>query len=177
MAAAEITPDAPLTAALVFSGPPPGELIAENGESGDIGGDATTPVPVPVPVPVAAEAEAEVAEPVTTGGPEGLASALISHPFLLADLQTEVLAVAVNNLSVCSLFLKRIDAAVGNLERLIQEDPSRYMVDPVVFNLCTLYDLTCSPDTSANKKKVLQRVAAIYNVSDAVLQWVSFRFS
>ena len=105
------------------------------------------------------------------------AEAIIQHPFLSADLKTSVLAVAVNNLCVCSLFLKKVPLAVATLEALIQENPSKHMLDPVVFNLCTLYDLTCSPEMSANKKRVLQRIAMIFHIHDPMLHSQSFRLN
>ena len=47
----------------------------------------------------------------------------------------------------------------------------------VVFNLCTLYDLSCSPEISVMKKKVLQQFAGVYHMEDPVLHWRSFRLN
>lgn len=88
-----------------------------------------------------------------------------------------LLAAAVNNCAICALYEKRIGDAIGHLERLIKIHPSRYMVDPVVFNLCTLYDLSFAPDVSTLMKKVLQRVAAKFHVDDPILHWRSFRLT
>jgi hypothetical protein len=87
------------------------------------------------------------------------------------------LAVAVNNLAICSLYVKQIRQAITRLEQLILQDPARYMIDPVVFNLCTLYDLSYAPETSATKKKLLQRVASEYHMDDPILHWRSFRLN
>ena len=46
-------------------------------------------------------------------------------------LEESVLAAAVNNSSICSLYLRRIPEAIGRLEGLILEDPVRHMTDPV----------------------------------------------
>lgn len=87
------------------------------------------------------------------------------------------LAIAVNNLSICCLYVKQIRAAIQRLEQLILQHPARHLTDPVVFNLCTLYDLSYAPDTSNMKKKLMQRVASEYHVDDPILHWKSFRLS
>jgi hypothetical protein len=87
------------------------------------------------------------------------------------------LAAAVNNLSICCLYVKQIRTAIYRLELLIMENPARFLSDPVVFNLCTLYDLSYAPDASVMKKKVLQRVASEYGVDDPILHWRSFRLN
>lgn len=87
------------------------------------------------------------------------------------------LAIAVNNLSICCLYVKQIRSAIQRLEQLILQNPARHLTDPVVFNLCTLYDLSYAPDTSATKKKIMQRVASEYHVDDPILHWKSFRLS
>lgn len=87
------------------------------------------------------------------------------------------LAVAVNNLSICALCVKQIRTAISRLEQLVLLDPARHLTDPVVFNLCTLYDLSYAPEASATKKKVIQRVASEYHVDDPILHWRSFRLS
>ena len=46
-------------------------------------------------------------------------------------LEESVLAAAVNNSSICALYLRRIPEAIGRLEGLILEDPVRHMTDPV----------------------------------------------
>lgn len=61
------------------------------------------------------------------------------------------------------------------MEQLIQDDPTQNLIDPIVFNLCTMYDLSCSPDVSIEKKKALQEVANHYHIED--LHWKSFRLN
>lgn len=85
------------------------------------------------------------------------------------------LGIAVNNLAICSLYLKRIQKAIYQLEQLIFSNPTKYLLDPIVFNLCTLYDLSYAPDASTFKKKILQRIAIEYHVDDPILHWKSFR--
>jgi tetratricopeptide (TPR) repeat protein len=82
-----------------------------------------------------------------------------------------------NNLALCCLHLKRNAAAVQHLEAHLAEAPMRHMTDPVVFNLCTMYDLCFSPEVSLARKKALQRVAARLQISDAALHWRSFRLN
>jgi hypothetical protein len=96
---------------------------------------------------------------------------------LFTDSDESVLASAVNNAAICALYIKRIAQAIGALETLVVEDPARNMTDPVIFNLCTLYDLSFAPDTSTTKKKVLQKVATRFGVDDPVLHWRSFRLT
>lgn len=91
-------------------------------------------------------------------------------------IEESVLPVAVNNFAICALNLKQIKVAVARFEALVQEDPARYLNDAIVFNLCTLYDLTCAPDLGTNKKKVLSNIAGLFHVSDSV-NWKSFRLS
>lgn len=88
-----------------------------------------------------------------------------------------ILGIAINNFAICSLYLKRIREAIKHLEHLILTNPMKYLIDPVVFNLCTLYDLSFAPETSTNKKKVLQKIASVYQVDDPILHWKSFRLS
>jgi len=87
------------------------------------------------------------------------------------------LAAAVNNYAVCALYLKKIADAMKKLEQLIGENPSLYMTDAVVFNLCTMYDLSFAPESSVMKKKALQKVASRYDINDAILHWRSFRMN
>lgn len=86
-----------------------------------------------------------------------------------------LLSSAVNNLSLSLLHLKQNRSAIEKLEQLIGLDPPAYMTDAVVFNLCTLYDLSYSPEISQQKKKVLQRIALRFGLIDPVLHWRSFR--
>lgn len=95
-------------------------------------------------------------------------------PCFAIEGETLMAAVA-NNLSICALYLRQLPKAIETLEKLVQYNPVRHLVDPVVFNLCTMYDLSCAPEISATKKRVLQRIAVLYNVHD--LNWRSFRLN
>lgn len=86
-----------------------------------------------------------------------------------------LLSAGVNNLCLCLLHLKQNHTAIARLEALIGENPPRFMSEAVVFNLCTMYDLSYSPDASQQKKKVLQKVATRFGLVDPVLHWRSFR--
>ena len=91
--------------------------------------------------------------------------------------EESLLSAAVNNYAVCALHLKQVDKSVSKLEDLIARNPTRHIIDPVVFNLCTLYDLSCTPELSKNKKKVLQRIASYANLHEPLLNFKSFRLS
>ena len=88
-----------------------------------------------------------------------------------------LLAAAANNAAICGLYVKQITQAINCFERLIIENPAKYMTDPIVFNLCTLYDLSFAPEVSNLKKKVLQKVATRFQLEDPILHWRSFRLS
>ena len=101
---------------------------------------------------------------------------LLAHPCAgVVEMEESLLPIAVNNFAVCSLHLRRIKAAVSKMEELVQDDPSRHMIDPVIFNLCTIYDLSFGPLVSTEKKKTLQMIAEKYNIDD--ISWRSFRLS
>lgn len=55
---------------------------------------------------------------------------------------------------------------VRTLEGLIRKDPLLYMLDVVVFNLCTLYDLSFDQAASAERKRTLQAVAKRFLLED-----------
>eukprot|EP01038_Epipyxis_sp_PR26KG_P016847 gene16847-23079_t len=105
----------------------------------------------------------------------------VKFPYTLATVldrgEENLVAAAVNNYAVCSLYMKKISQAISQLENLILNNPSQNMTDPIIFNLCTLYDLSYAPDISTNKKKMLQRLAVKYFVDDPVLHWKSFRLA
>jgi hypothetical protein len=107
----------------------------------------------------------------------GVANILANHPFLKADYDESILAMAVNNYSICALFLRRVHVAVSSLESLILEDPPRHMIDATVFNLCTLYEIASAPELSTIKKRVLHKVATLFHINDPQLHWQSFRLS
>lgn len=101
---------------------------------------------------------------------------LLAHPCAgVVEMEENLLPIAVNNFAVCSLHLRKIKAAVSKVEELIQDDPSRHMIDPIIFNLCTMYDLSFGPTVSTEKKKTLQSIAEKYNIDD--LSWRSFRLN
>ena len=92
-------------------------------------------------------------------------------------LEESVLSAAVNNYSICALYLRRVKEAINRLEELIKDDPVCSLIDPIVFNLCTLYDLSCSADISMMRKLVLQKLSIRYHVDDPMLHWRSFRLN
>ena len=92
-------------------------------------------------------------------------------------LEESVLSAAVNNYSICALYLRRVKEAISRLEELIKDDPVCSLIDPIVFNLCTLYDLSCSADISVMRKLVLQKLSVRYHVDDPMLHWRSFRLN
>jgi hypothetical protein len=92
-------------------------------------------------------------------------------------LEESTLTAAVSNYSICALYLRHMRDAIDRLEELIKDDPLCHLVDPIVFNLCTLYDLSCSPDISVIKKMVLQKLSVKYHVDDPLLHWRSFRLN
>lgn len=92
-------------------------------------------------------------------------------------LEDSVLSAAVNNYAICALYLRRINEAIECLEELIKDDPLSHLIDPIVFNLCTLYDLSCAPDASVIKKMLLQKLSVKYHVDDPMLHWRSFRLN
>lgn len=101
---------------------------------------------------------------------------LFRHPLAgVMEIEESILTSATNNYAICSLYLRRIQEAVKKMEDLILDDPTQHLIDPIVFNLCTMYDLSCAPDLSIEKKKALQDVAGHYYIED--LHWKSFRLN
>lgn len=98
---------------------------------------------------------------------------------LWRQLDDAALSSAVNNYAICCLYLKRVGTAILRLEELVATDPIVFFTDPIVFNLCTMYDLCFAPDVATNKKKALQKVAARYHINDSSgsLHWRSFRLN
>jgi len=78
-----------------------------------------------------------------------------------------------NNLALNSLFHCQIDRAVALLEAAINFDPSTYMTDAVVFNLCTMYDLSFDSDAAVGRKMALQRKCTEFRMVD--VRAASFR--
>jgi hypothetical protein len=103
--------------------------------------------------------------------------AKIYYLALLQAKDENLFSIAINNYAISCLYLKRNNEAVSRLEKLIGLNPLMYMTDPVVFNLCTMYDLSYSPDVSLSKKKALQKIANRFNINDPILHWRSFRLN
>lgn len=103
----------------------------------------------------------------------------IDFSYLSTVVITEesLLPAAISNYAICALNLRNIKESVLKLEVLIQQDPAKYLNDAIVFNLCTLYDLTSSPDLGTNKKKVLHNISQLYHVGEPIINWKSFRLS
>ncbi|XP_022092829.1 trafficking protein particle complex subunit 12-like [Acanthaster planci] len=60
---------------------------------------------------------------------------------------------AINNQSVCLLYMGKLKEALALLEKLVQGDPASYLDEGLLFNLCTLYELESSRSTA--KKQAL----------------------
>lgn len=67
---------------------------------------------------------------------------------------------AANNKAVCLLYTSDLSRAITTLEDIIKRNPENNLNEPIVFNLCTLYDL--KSDNSIEKKKQLMAIAAKY---------------
>ncbi|XP_072554836.1 trafficking protein particle complex subunit 12 [Paramormyrops kingsleyae] len=66
--------------------------------------------------------------------------------------------VANNNAAVCLLYLGRLKESLGQLEGLVQRDPTLYLHESVLFNLTTMYELESSRSTQ-KKQALLEAVA------------------
>nr|XP_054772794.1 trafficking protein particle complex subunit 12-like [Lytechinus pictus] len=51
---------------------------------------------------------------------------------------------AINNVSVCCLYLGKLKEALSLLENLVNKDSSEFLDESLIFNLCTLYELESS---------------------------------
>ncbi|KAG5266128.1 hypothetical protein AALO_G00250090 [Alosa alosa] len=67
--------------------------------------------------------------------------------------------VANNNAAVCLLYLGRLKESLRQLESLVQQDPTLYLHESVLFNLTTMYELESSRSTQ-KKQALLEAVAA-----------------
>lgn len=65
---------------------------------------------------------------------------------------------AINNISVCLLYMGKLKSALNLLESLVNGDPAKYLDESILFNLCTLYELESSK--SGSKKQSLLGMAA-----------------
>lgn len=77
-----------------------------------------------------------------------------------------LLRAAVNNSAIAALYACDLPRALACLEGAVRRDPALYMRDTVVFNLCTLYDLSRDPAASTHCKKVLEALAQRYSLDD-----------
>eukprot|EP01006_Ploeotia_vitrea_P030325 TRINITY_DN62788_c0_g1_i1.p1 TRINITY_DN62788_c0_g1~~TRINITY_DN62788_c0_g1_i1.p1 ORF type:complete len:454 (-),score=13.43 TRINITY_DN62788_c0_g1_i1:497-1858(-) len=68
-------------------------------------------------------------------------------------------ALAVTNRSICLLYTCNLTEAITTIEDLIRENPAAALEEPVVYNLCTLYDLQVENSVAAHKKRVVQALA------------------
>ncbi|KAJ8398219.1 hypothetical protein AAFF_G00430630 [Aldrovandia affinis] len=66
--------------------------------------------------------------------------------------------VANNNAAVCLLYLGRLKESLGQLEGLVQQDPTLYLHESVLFNLTTMYELESSRSTQ-KKQALLEAVS------------------
>lgn len=93
----------------------------------------------------------------------------------VCQLDEDIFPSAANNYAVCAMHLGKVREAVELLESVIQQDPYSHLVDPIVFNLCTMYDISYAVNVSEIKKKTLKCIADMYYVTDSSLNAKSFR--
>lgn len=67
--------------------------------------------------------------------------------------QSVIFFQAVNNMSVCCLYMGKLKEALKSLEALVHQDPSKNLHEGILFNLCTLYELESS--RALHKKQAL----------------------
>lgn len=72
----------------------------------------------------------------------------------------------INNMSLCALYTCRMKDAIQLLEGVIREDPTAFLTERIVFNICTLYELGSDSAASARKKRVLQLIAKRFFLHD-----------
>ena len=73
---------------------------------------------------------------------------------------------AMNNLSLCNLYMCNMKEAVSQLEELVREDPAAFLTERIAFNLCTLYELGSDSAVATRKKRVLQLIAKRFFLHD-----------
>jgi hypothetical protein len=54
----------------------------------------------------------------------------------IVDIEDSLLPSCINNYAVCALYIRKANLAITKLEELILENPVKYMIDPIIFNLC-----------------------------------------
>lgn len=97
------------------------------------------------------------------------------HAYFGMQDSSNLLLEAVNNASVCFLHSKQISEAVERLEGLVQSNPALFLQPVVIFNLCTMYDLSCTVELSDNKKRALHMLTKEYGVN--TIPWTAFRIT
>eukprot|EP00002_Diphylleia_rotans_P007718 TRINITY_DN17370_c0_g1_i1.p1 TRINITY_DN17370_c0_g1~~TRINITY_DN17370_c0_g1_i1.p1 ORF type:complete len:535 (+),score=112.11 TRINITY_DN17370_c0_g1_i1:55-1659(+) len=70
----------------------------------------------------------------------------------------------VNNLATCCLYVGQLARAAETLEAAIKRDPNRFLTEPIVFNLCTLYEMYA--DNPVESKRNLQSLVVSYAPDD-----------
>jgi tetratricopeptide (TPR) repeat protein len=73
---------------------------------------------------------------------------------------------SVGNMALCHLYECRMEEAVALMEGLIREDPTAFLTERVIFNLCTLYELGSDSTVGTRKKRVLQLIAKRFFLHD-----------
>lgn len=73
---------------------------------------------------------------------------------------------AVNNMTLCHLYMCNMKDAVVQLEGLVQEDPTAFLTERVAFNLCTLYELGSDSAVATRNKRVIQSIAKRFFLHD-----------
>ena len=59
---------------------------------------------------------------------------------------------AVNNMTLCHLYMCNMKDAVVSLEGLVRDDPAAFLTERVAFNLCTLYELGADSTVATRNK-------------------------
>ncbi|MGK3733288.1 MAG: tetratricopeptide (TPR) repeat protein [Bacillariaceae sp.] len=73
---------------------------------------------------------------------------------------------AVNNMTLCHLYMCNMKDAVVSLEGLVRDDPAAFLTERVAFNLCTLYELGSDSAVATRNKRVLQLIAKRFFLHD-----------
>jgi len=73
---------------------------------------------------------------------------------------------AVNNMTLCHLYMCNMKDAVVQLEGLVQDDPTAFLTERVAFNLCTLYELGSDSAVATRNKRVIQSIAKRFFLHD-----------
>ena len=94
---------------------------------------------------------------------------------LIIILEESLLSILINNYAICCLNIKKIKKSIEKFEYLIKLNPILYLNDAIVFNVCTLYDLSHSPETSKMKKKILLLICDKYYLFDPIINYKSFK--